>query len=91
MGLNPLTMKQQITGGVGNTGNVTYYDELTIEVGYLNTGGTSQTFEPKLSFKTHAGFTAGLEAQGLGLLGQSGFFENYHVTFDHKKREFHIE
>lgn len=91
LGLDPLTMKQQITGGVGNSGNVTYYDDLTIEVGqFLNVGSTS-TFQSRFSFKTYAGFTVGLDAQGVGLLGQYGFFENHSVTFDHKGREFHID
>lgn len=91
LGLDPLTMKQQITGGVGNSGNVTYYENLTIEVGeFVDIGGTS-TFDVRFSFQTYAGFTAGLEAQGLGLLGQSGFFENFLVNFDHKNRVFHVE
>src|SRR6266498_4020335 len=30
--LDPLTLKQQMTGGVGNIGNVTYYDTLTIAI-----------------------------------------------------------
>jgi hypothetical protein len=89
LGLDPLKMKQQITGGVGNSGNVTYYDDVTIEVGpFIVIGGT---FQPQFSFKAYAGFTVGLEAQGIGLLGQSGFFESYSVTFDHKGRQFHID
>lgn len=91
LGLDPLTMKQQMTGGVGNTGNVTHYDDLTIELGQMaNVGGIVQ-FDPKFSFKTYAGFTVGLESQGMGLIGEVGFFENYVVTFDHKQRQFHIE
>jgi hypothetical protein len=91
LGLDTLKMKQQITGGVGNTGNITYYDDLTIELGiWVNINGTL-TFTPKFSFKTYAGFTAGLEAQGMGLLGECGFFENYLVTFHYKGRVFHIE
>jgi len=42
-------------------------------------------------FATLAGFTPGLEAQGVGLLGQTGFFERYGVTFDHKASVFHID
>jgi hypothetical protein len=91
LGLNTLTMKQQMTGGVGSTGNVTYYDDLTIEVGALVSVDGQITFAPQFTFKVYAGFTAGLDAQGMGLLGECGFFENYVVTFDHKNRYFHIE
>jgi len=79
MKLNPLQMKQHLTGGVGNTGNITYYDRITVAI---DNGPT---------FSAYAGFTAGLEAQGFGLLGQGGFFENYVVTFDHKRKLFHID
>lgn len=91
LGLNPLTMPQQITGGVGNSGNVTYYDHLRTEMGHMVTADELTTFQPICSFSAYAGFTLGLEAQGLGLLGQSGFFENYSVTFNHKRREFYID
>jgi hypothetical protein len=49
------------------------------------------SFDPQLKFNAYVGFTVGLEAQGIGLLGECGFFENYLVTFDHKNRLFHIE
>jgi len=79
MQLDPLQLKQQLTGGVGNTGNITYYDHLTVAI----EGGPT--------FTAYAGFTEGLQAQGIGLLGQSGFFEKHVVTFDHAAREFHID
>jgi hypothetical protein len=91
LGLDPLTMKQQLTGGVGNSGNVTYYENLTIEVGQFASVNGIQTFQTLISFVAYVGFTVGLEAQGIGLLGQAGFFENYSVTFDHKGRQFHID
>lgn len=87
--LDVLELKNNITGGVGNTGNITYYADLTIELG--NLVGPQANFVPTISFQTFAGFTAGLEAQGCGLLGQSGFFEYHVVTFDHRNRLFHIE
>jgi hypothetical protein len=46
---------------------------------------------PMFAFKTYAGFTPGMDNQGIGLLGQTGFFENFRVTFDHKARIFTIE
>lgn len=94
LGLDPLKMKQQLTGGVGNSGNVTYYADLTIEMGVMqptDPAGKNMSFVPRLSFKTYAGFTGGLDAQGIGLLGQVGLFENFAVTFDHKSRLFHID
>jgi hypothetical protein len=72
-------MKMDFTGGVGSTANPTYYAEVEI---FLH---------PRILFKTIAGFTPALEAQGIGLLGQSGFFESFSVTFDHRSRVFHID
>ena len=79
LGLDPLKMKTQLTGGVGSVANVTYYDTVEIDVGV------------EAPFTALAGFTAGLEAQGIGLLGQAGFFENFQVTFDLKTRVFHVD
>ena len=45
----------------------------------------------RLPFNSYVGFTDGLERQGIGLLGQSGFFEYYNVHFLHKERKFTIE
>jgi hypothetical protein len=90
LGLDLLQMKQHTTGGVGNTGNITHYAELTIEVGTWEQNG-SWSFNPELKFKAYTGFTAGLEDQGIGLLGECDFFERYVVTLDHKSRLFHIE
>jgi hypothetical protein len=91
LGLDPLQMKQAITGGVGNSGNVTYYGDLGIEVGVMQTVNAIMEFVPKISFTALAGFTVGLEAQGIGLLGEFDFFESFGVTFDHKSRVFHID
>jgi hypothetical protein len=79
LGLDILAMKSQLTGGVGSTGNVTYYDTLEVDIGLGS------------AFSVHAGFTVGLEAQGIGLLGQAGFFERFNVSFSHKAKQFHID
>jgi hypothetical protein len=84
-------MPQQITGGVGNSGNVTYYSSIKVEIGELAGDPNNLAFTAKVSFDTYAGFTNGLEAQGIGLLGQSGFFESFAVAFDHAARQFHID
>jgi len=78
LGLNPLTMKKQFTGGVGSAANLTFYDTITIDFGV---GGHA----------IYAGFTAGLEAMGFGLLGQSGFMERYNLQFNRSAGKFHIE
>lgn len=82
LGLDPLQMKMQLTGGVGNTGNATYYADIVISIPI--------TGKPALVFSTVAGFTAGLEAQGYGLFGQLGFFESFPVSFNHSFRSFTI-
>ena len=75
-------MKMQMTGGVGSIANATYYESIDIHI--------HVTGAPTISFKAHAGFTAGMDAQGIGLLGQSGFFEYFACGFDHKARVFTI-
>lgn len=93
LGLDPLRMKQQLTGGVGNTGNITYYENIHIDAGLYrpDANGKYTVFDVMASFETYAGFTAGLDAQGIGLLGQVGMFENFAISFDHKNRVFHIQ
>jgi hypothetical protein len=65
--------------GVGNEANETYFAYVEIDVGIGS------------PFVTYAGFTAGLESFGGGLMGQSGFFETYQVTFSQATRLFHID
>ena len=79
LGIDLLTLKRNVTGGVGSSGNVTYYTDLEISLGR------------GIQFKSYVGFTAALDAQGMGLLGQTGFFEFYNVTFLQKQRKFVIE
>lgn len=92
MKLDPLQLKSNLTGGVGNTGNTTVYDLIEVEIQEVapdRTGGFS--LRSVASFPAYAGFTSGLEAQGIGLLGQADFFERFVVTFDHKARQFQID
>ena len=79
LGLDPLKLEMRNTGGVGNSANETYFAEVQIDAGV------------NAPFTTLAGFTAGIEGFGVGLLGQSGFFENYRTTFSHATRKFHID
>ena len=77
--LDVLNLPKAMTGGVGSSANVTYYAEVTIS---LDNG---------IEFKTFAGFTQGMDAQGIALLGQDGFFENYSVEFLHRQKIFTVE
>jgi hypothetical protein len=83
LGLDPLQMPMHMTGGVGSTANSTYYSTITVNMPITN--------GPTMTFQTFAGFTAGMDAQGIGLLGQVGFFETFAVSFDHRAREFAID
>jgi hypothetical protein len=79
LGIDLLTLKKHLTGGVGSSANPTLYTDLDIDLGQ------------GIRFKAYVGFTPGLDAQGIGLLGQSGFFEYYHVHFYLKQAKFSIE
>jgi hypothetical protein len=76
-------MPMQLTGGVGSSANVTHYANVEIQIPVTNL--------PTISFACFAGFTAGMESQGIGLLGQCGFFEKFRVAFDHSSKLFHID
>jgi hypothetical protein len=83
LGLDPLKLKMDMTGGVGSMANPTYYADISIS--FKTTCGTV------LTFKTLAGFTAAMDPVGFGLLGQDGFFETYLVAFDHQAKKFLIQ
>jgi hypothetical protein len=72
-----------MTGGVGSTANPTYYAMITVHMA-ISDG-------PTMTFQTYAGFTAGMDAQGIGLLGQVGFFETFPTFFDHRAKVFAID
>src|SRR6185312_1230877 len=77
--LDVLRLPKDLTGGVGSSANVTYYDTVTLNLG------------SGLEFKAYAGFTAGMDNVGFGLLGQNGFFDKYNVEFLHRQKRFTIE
>lgn len=82
LGLDPLTLESNTTGGVGNVANPTYFEAVRLEILVLS--GAS------LVIDVYAGFCAGVDAIGMGLLGQTGFFERFRVMFDHQARTFQI-
>jgi len=79
LGLKLDQLETATTTGVGNASNLTYYDDLTIDLGN------------GVIFTTRVGFTVGMDRAGFGLLGQQGFFENYNVEFRHRDRIFTVE
>jgi hypothetical protein len=68
-----------ITFGVGSVSNLTYFDDLVLDLGN------------GVIFTTRVGFTEGMDRAGFGLLGQMGFFENYNVEFRYRQRTFTIQ
>jgi hypothetical protein len=75
-------MPMAMTGGVSASANTTYYGVVEIRINGLLGNH---------SFTTFAGFTTGLDAQGIGLLGGVGFFEKYPTVFDLPNNLFHID
>ena len=80
LGLDPLSMPKNTTGGVGSSANVTYWQNIEIELPQLG-----------VTIPIYAGFTSAMEAQGIGLLGQKGFFDRFNVSFHHKIKIFQVE
>jgi hypothetical protein len=77
--LDILSLPKAMTGGVGSSANITYYADVTIDLG------------DGIRFKAYAGFTQGMDASGLGLLGQNGFFQKFNVEFRNTDKTFTIE
>ncbi len=78
LGLDLSTMKKTTCTGVGGQTTLAFAD-LEIDIGN------------GMRFSAYVGFTPGLEAQGLALFGQHGFFDKHRVEFDHRDRRFLIE
>lgn len=74
--IDGLNLPKAITAGVGSQSNTTYYATVNIDLG------------DGLAFDAYAGFTQGMEALGMGLLGQSGFFDSFTVEFRHAQKLF---
>lgn len=79
LGYNPLETTASTMGGVGNAAVPTFYWDVRLD------------FSGQLAFDVRASFTEGLDALGIGLLGQTGFFDRLKVMFDYRNGLFHIE
>lgn len=79
LGLDPLTNTNVASSiGVGGTTPTFYWN-------------ATMVFGTQLSIDAYVGFTSGLEQQGIGLLGQCGFFDRVKVQFDNRSGLFYVE
>jgi len=79
LGLDPLMAERSSSSGLGSANVPTYFWNIRIEVQKL------------VTFDVYAGFTRGLDAFGVGLLGQSGFFDRFPTSFDLRNGLFQID
>jgi hypothetical protein len=77
--LNPLASPMETISGVASAGVPTHYFHVEIDL------------QGMVRFPVYAGFTTGLDALGLGILGQNGFFDRFHVHFKLPQRIYEIE
>ena len=82
--LNPTAMPQEVTLGATGRGDV-YFADVRISIPFALAGRSYN-----LEVSTRAGFTAGMDAQGIGLLGQLGFFDKHSVMFNQRQNAFTI-
>lgn len=93
LGLNVLANPRvSFTSGVGSSQVPIHYWNIRMLIPFLSPPqpGAQPTITT-LSIDADVGFTTGLEAQGMGLLGQDGFFDRVIVVFDHAHGLFHVE
>jgi hypothetical protein len=77
--LDILRLPKGLTGGVGSSANITYWDTIAIDLGH------------GIIFSASTGFAQGMDQMGLGLLGQVGFFDHFRVEFQLNRRIFTVE
>lgn len=78
LGLNIESGKEYSVGGVTPGVSKYYVHNITLRIG---------GWEHKIA----AGFMAGLNTSGYGILGQKGFFDLHQVKFDYKKGSIEIK
>jgi hypothetical protein len=79
LGLDPLAAPLEMTIGVGSTNVPTHFANVDIDL------------QGVIQFPVYAGFTTGLDPVGIGLLGQSGFFDHFIVHFKLAQGIYEIE
>jgi|HubBroStandDraft_1064217.scaffolds.fasta_scaffold259658_1 hypothetical protein len=79
LGLDPIPATVALTSGLGSTNVPTYFAAISIDLQGI------------VEFPVYAGFTAGLEKLGYGLLGQTGFFDRFNVGFRLTNKTCYIE
>ncbi len=78
LGLDPLAAPVEMTSGLGSADVPTHFTNVTLDFGVTQ-------------FLVYAGFTVGMDQLGIGLLGQTGFFDRHKITFDYGNALFIIE
>src|SRR5215472_9879800 len=78
-------MPTQNTAGVGSYNVPTYYANVDLQIKF----GDKRQYV--IRHQIYAGFTPGMEQQGIGLLGQFGFFDHFEVLFDRSSSLFCVE
>jgi len=79
LGLDPLLATVALTSGLGSTNVPTHFAAISIDLQGI------------VEFPVYAGFTAGLDQLGYGLLGQTGFFDRFNVGFRLSDKTCYIE
>lgn len=80
LGLNIYNGEHIKTGGIGESADIYYFDDV-----YINVGGEE--------IKTKCGFKDGYLMDGLiaGVLGRQGFFDHFKVCIDEKSKEIELK
>jgi len=78
LGLDPLLAPLDMTSGVGGANIPTHFANVTLDFGVTR-------------LAVYAGSTTGMDQIGIGLLGQTGFFDRHRITFDYQNSLFTIE
>jgi hypothetical protein len=78
LGINPLATPLESMIGVNGTATPTHFANVLLDVGVTRAS-------------IYAGFVSGLDAIGIGLLGQAGFFDLFNVHFRLRDGVFEID
>ncbi len=78
LGISPLATPFETAAGVGGLG-LAFFHNITIDL------------QGVVQVQVYVGFTDGLEQWGVGLLGQSGFFDRFNVSFNLRQGIFEVE